>query len=58
MRLEFFGSDGEQVPRCDADLFVAALAVHVLKVLQRNREMLCLRNALAKDFGLLGQFIR
>lgn len=58
MRLKLFCGDSEEVSSCDADLFVAAPAVHVLKALQGNREVLGLRNALAKDFSLLGQFIR
>lgn len=33
MRLKLFCGDGEKVPCCDANLFVAASAVHILKVL-------------------------
>lgn len=54
MRLELLGSNGEQMPCCDAHLFVVAPAVHILKVLQGNRKMLCLGNALAKNLSLLG----
>lgn len=58
MRLKLFCGDCEKMPSCDPDLFVAASAVDVLKVLQGNREMLGLRNAFAKDFSLLCQLIR